>query len=168
MTRDDRPDPDADALDAYSRVVTSVAERLIPSVASLRVLGRGRSGSVDGAGSGVVISTDGFALTSAHVVGGTDRGSASFIDGRELPFDVVGRDELSDLAVVRLSAGDAPAAELGDAESLRVGQLVIAIGNPMGFDGSVTAGVVSALGRALPVSAGRGCGKGDQTQGGHK
>jgi S1-C subfamily serine protease len=155
MTNDDRPHPDDEALDAYSRVVTSVAARLIPSVASLRVRGRARGGSVDGAGSGVVISPDGFALTSAHVVGGTDRGSASFVDGLEVPFDVIGRDELSDLAVIRLPAGDAPAAELGDAEGLRVGQLVIAIGNPMGFDGSVTAGVVSALGRALPVSAGR-------------
>jgi S1-C subfamily serine protease len=103
----------------------------------------------------VVIAPDGFALTSAHVVGGTDRGSATFVDGREVPFDVIGRDELSDLAVVRLQGADLPAAELGDAERLRVGQLVVAIGNPMGFDGSVTAGVVSALGRALPVSAGR-------------
>jgi S1-C subfamily serine protease len=152
---DDRPDPEAESLDAYSRVVTSVAERLIPSVASLRVRGRVRGSSTDGAGSGVVISPDGFVLTSAHVVGGTDRGSASFVDGREVPFDVAGRDELSDLAIVRLSAGDVPPAELGDAEGLRVGQLVVAIGNPMGFDGSVTAGVVSALGRALPVSAGR-------------
>jgi S1-C subfamily serine protease len=149
MARDD------EALDAYSRVVTSVAERLIPSVASLRVRGRVRGSSVDGAGSAVVIAPDGFALTSAHVVGGTDRGSASFVDGREVPFDVIGRDELSDLAVVRLQGTDFPAAELGDAEILRVGQLVVAIGNPMGFDGSVTAGVVSALGRALPVSAGR-------------
>ena len=90
----DSPEPDEEALDAYSRVVTSVAERLIPSVASLRVRQRVRGGGVDGAGSGVVITPDGFALTSAHVVGGTDRGSASFVDGREIPFDVVGRDEL--------------------------------------------------------------------------
>ena len=145
-----------EALDAYSRVVTSVAERLIPSVASLRVRQRVRGGGVDGAGSGVVITPDGFALTSAHVVGGTDRGSASFVDGREIPFDVVGRDELSDLAVLRLqSRSDLEPAELGEAARLRVGQLVVAIGNPMGFAGSVTAGVVSALGRALPVQAGR-------------
>jgi S1-C subfamily serine protease len=149
---DGGPEPDEKALDAYSRVVTSVAERLIPSVASLRVRQRVRGGRVDGAGSGVVITPDGFALTSAHVV----RGSASFVDGREIPFDVVGRDELSDLAVLRLQGGgDVEPAELGEAAGLRVGQLVVAIGNPMGFGGSVTAGVVSALGRALPVQAGR-------------
>jgi len=144
-------DPGDEALDAYSRVVTSVAERLIPSVASLRVRGRGG----EGAGSGVVITPDGFALTSAHVVGGTDRGSASFVDGREVAFDVVGRDRLSDLAVLRLQGDGFVVAELGAAESLRVGQLVVAIGNPMGFAGTVTAGVVSALGRALPTGAGR-------------
>ena len=144
-----------EALDAYSRVVTSVAARLIPSVASLRVRGRVRGGQVDGAGSAVVMAPDGFALTSAHVVGGTDRGSASFVDGREVPFDVIGRDELSDMAVLRLHGGGFEAAPLGDASNLRVGQLVVAIGNPMGFGGTVTAGVVSALGRALPVSAGR-------------
>lgn len=144
-----------EALDAYSRVVTSVAARLIPSVASLRVRGRVRGAQVDGAGSAVVMAPDGFALTSAHVVGGTDRGSASFVDGREVPFDVIGRDELSDLAVLRLQGTGFEAAELGDASNLRVGQLVVAIGNPMGFGGTVTAGVVSALGRALPVSAGR-------------
>ena len=156
MTTESGTNPnEEEPLDAYSRVVTSVAERLIPSVVSLRVRGQTRSGAVDGAGSAVVIAPDGFALTSAHVVGGTDRGSATFVDGREVPFDVIGRDELSDLAVVRLQGADLPAAELGDAERLRVGQLVVAIGNPMGFDGSVTAGVVSALGRALPVSAGR-------------
>jgi S1-C subfamily serine protease len=90
------------------------------------------------------------------VVGGTDRGSASFVDGREVPFDVVGRDQLSDLAVLRLqNTGSLEPAELGEAAGLRVGQLVVAIGNPMGFAGSVTAGVVSALGRALPAQAGR-------------
>ena len=146
---------EAEALDAYSSVVVSVAERLIPSVASLRVRQRTRGGGTDGAGSGVVIAPDGFALTSAHVVGGTDRGSASFVDGQEVPFDVVGRDRLSDLAVLRLEGSGFIAAELGEAAALRVGQLVVAIGNPMGFAGSVTAGVVSALGRALPVRAGR-------------
>jgi S1-C subfamily serine protease len=148
-------DPGEEALDAYSRVVTSVAERLIPSVASLRVRARTRAGHIEGAGSAVVIAPDGFALTSAHVVQGTDRGSASFVDGREVPFDVIGRDALSDLAVLRLQGDGFHAAELGEAAGLRVGQLVVAIGNPMGFSGSVTAGVVSALGRALPVRAGR-------------
>ena len=145
---------EGDALDAYSRVVTSVAERLTPSVASLRVRQRADR-SVEGSGSGVVVAPDGFALTSAHVVDGTDRGSASFVDGREVAFDVAGRDRLSDLAALRLQGGEFTAAELGDAKDLRVGQLVVAIGNPMGFAGSVTAGVVSALGRALPVRAGR-------------
>ncbi len=147
--------PEDEALDAYSRVVTSVAERLIPSVASLGVSRRMRGGSADGAGSAVVIAPDGFALTSAHVVEGTDRGSASFVDGREVPFDVTGRDQLSDLAVLRMHGDAFAGAELGDAARLRVGQLVVAIGNPMGFSSSVTAGVVSALGRALPVRAGR-------------
>jgi S1-C subfamily serine protease len=151
----DGPDPGDEALDAYSAVVTSVAERLIPSVASLRVRQRVRGAGVDGAGSAVVIAPDGFALTSAHVVGGTNRGSASFVDGREVPFDVVGRDQLSDMAVLRLQGSGFASASLGEAAGLRVGQLVVAIGNPMGFAGSVTAGVVSALGRALPVRAGR-------------
>jgi S1-C subfamily serine protease len=102
----------------------------------------------------VVITPDGFALTSAHVVTGTDRGWASFVDGREFAFDVVGRDALSDLAALRLRADGLAAADLGDASGLRVGQLVVAIGNPLGFAGSVTAGVVSALGRALPVRSG--------------
>jgi S1-C subfamily serine protease len=151
----DRSEPQEEPLDAYSRVVTSVADRLIPSVASLHVRARTRRGVADGAGSAVVIAPDGFALTSAHVVEGTDRGSASFADGREVPFDVIGRDALSDLAVLRLQGESFHAGELGDAATLRVGQLVVAIGNPMGFAGTVTAGVVSALGRALPVREGR-------------
>jgi S1-C subfamily serine protease len=149
--------PGSDALDAYSRIVVGVAERLTPSVASLRVVQRsGRLGTVAGAGSGVVISADGSAITSAHVVAGTSRGSATFVDGREARFEVVGRDALSDLAVLRLDLRDLQPAQLGDADDLRVGQLVVAIGNPLGFDGSVTAGVVSALGRALPVGSDRG------------
>jgi serine protease Do len=142
-------------LDAYSRVVTEVARKLSPSIANLRVsrrMGRGRR--VDGGGSGVVITPDGFVLTSAHVVEGTDRGVASFVDGRELSVEVVGSDPLSDLAVLRTDSNGLAAAELGDAESLQVGQLVVAIGNPNGFAGSVTAGVVSALGRSLPTRSG--------------
>lgn len=150
-----KPDEEA-ALDAYSRVVTSVAERLMPSVASLRVTKRVPGGRrPEGAGSGFVISVDGFGLTSAHVIHGMDGGSATFADGSESPFDIVGTDPLSDLAVLRVDARDLVPAELGDARSLRVGQLVVAIGNPMGLGGSVTAGVVSALGRALPVRSGR-------------
>jgi S1-C subfamily serine protease len=148
---------DEEALDAYSRAVSGVAERLSASVASLRVRQRTRRGRVQaGAGSGVVLTHDGFLLTSAHVVGSSDGGSARFTDGRELRFTVVGRDPLSDLAVIRTEGGELVPAELGDAEALRVGQLVVAIGNPHGFEGSVTAGVVSALGRALPTAAGRG------------
>jgi serine protease Do len=145
-----------EALDAYSLAVTAVAERLSPSVANLRVSRRVRGGRIlDGGGSGVVITPDGFTLTSAHVVARTNsKGRASFVDGRELEFEVVGSDPLSDLAVLRVDARDLVPAELGDAERLRVGQLVVAIGNPHGFTGSVTAGVVSALGRSLPTRSG--------------
>ena len=146
-----------EALDAYSRTVVSVADELAPSVANLRVLRRTRGGRVPaGAGSGIVLTPDGFLLTSAHVVAGPGRqGRAAFVDGRELAFTVVGADPLSDLAVLRAEGSDLVPAGLGDAEELRVGQLVVAIGNPHGFAGSVTAGVVSALGRSLPARAGR-------------
>ena len=145
------PAGEAEALDAYSRTVTAVAERLIPSVASLRVMRRVPGGRrMAGAGSAVVITPDGFLLTSAHVVGEAEGGTAGFVDGRELEFRVMGTDPLSDLAVIRVGA-EVPPAELGDAAGLRVGQLVVAVGNPLGFAGSVTAGVVSALGRSLPT-----------------
>ena len=144
--------PDAEALDAYSRTVTSVAERLRGSVANLRVGRRTRRGRAEGGGSGVVITPDGYLLTSAHVVEGTDaRAQAAFPDGRSFGADVIGTDPLSDLAVLRAEAGNHETAELGDADALHVGQLVVAIGSPLGFHGSVTAGVVSALGRALPT-----------------
>jgi len=148
---------DSEALDAYSRTVSAVAETLAPSVANLRVSRRIRGGRVvDGGGSGVVITPDGFMLTSAHVVDGARRTiHASFVDGREESADVVGADPLSDLAVLRARADDLVSAPLGDADRLRVGQLVVAIGNPYGFTSSVTAGVVSALGRSLPTRAGR-------------
>jgi S1-C subfamily serine protease len=143
----------ASALDAYSRVVTTVAQRLGPSVANLRVWSRRRSST--GGGSGVVITPDGFLLTSAHVVAGTGtRVRASFVDGSDLQATVVGADPLSDLAVLRAESARLDPAELGDAATLRVGQLVVAIGNPHGYAGSVTAGVVSALGRSLPARAG--------------
>jgi S1-C subfamily serine protease len=147
---------DQEALDAYSRAVIDVAEKLTPSVGSLRVARRVRGGRLlDGGGSSVVITPDGFMLTSAHVVARTaGAGRASFVDGREFDFEVVGSDALSDLAVLRADSRDLVPATLGDAERLRVGQLVIAIGNPHGFGGSVTAGVVSALGRSLPTRSG--------------
>jgi S1-C subfamily serine protease len=145
---------EGEALDAYSSVVTQVAEVLIPSVASLRVRRRIRGARAEGAGSAVVITPDGFLLTSAHVVVGSTGGTASFVDGREAKFEVVGTDPLSDMAVIRVSADDLVPATLGDADRLRVGQLVVAVGNPLGFSGSVTAGVVSAVGRSLPTQHG--------------
>ena len=148
---EERPS-DGEALDAYSRVVTAVARDLAPSVANLRVTRRLRGGrTAMGGGSAVVITPDGFLVTSAHVVEGSGSGSASFVDGREMRFTVVGADPLSDIAVLRADAEDLAPAQLGDASDLRVGQLVVAIGNPHGYAGSVTAGVVSALGRSLPV-----------------
>jgi S1-C subfamily serine protease len=148
---------EAEALDAYSRVVVDVAERVAPSVANLRVMRRGRGGQVPaGAGSAVALTPDGFLVTSAHVVAGPGRtGRATFVDGRELSWRVVGTDRLTDLAVLRADGDGLIPATLGEAEHLRVGQLVVAIGNPNGFAGSVTAGVVSALGRSLPARAGR-------------
>jgi S1-C subfamily serine protease len=141
-----------EALDAYSRAVITVAERLAPSVANLRV----NHGRRLGGGSAVAITPDGFLVTSAHVVDGSARGGrASFVDGRELRFEVVGADPHADLAVLRAEADDLVPAELGDAERLRVGQLVVAIGNPHGLGGSVTAGVVSGLGRSLPARSRR-------------
>jgi len=144
--------PDAEALDAYSRTVTSVAELLRGSVANLRVGRRTRRGRAEGGGSAVVITPDGYMLTSAHVVEETDgRGYSEFPDGRSFGIEVVGTDPLSDLAVLRAEVGNLEPAELGDADALQVGQLVVAIGSPLGLHGSVTAGVVSALGRALPT-----------------
>jgi S1-C subfamily serine protease len=141
-----------EALDAYSQAVTAVAERVAPSVGNLQVMRLVRGGRrVGGSGSGVVVTPDGFMLTSAHVVDGCDGARASFADGREVEVEIVGSDPLSDLAVLRTHDADLIPAELGDAERLRVGQLVIAIGNPYRFEGSVTAGVVSHLGRSLPV-----------------
>jgi S1-C subfamily serine protease len=141
------PGDEAAALDAYSRVVVSASERLLPSVAHLR--------SGRGSGSGVVITADGFLVTSAHVVERARRVRVSFVDGSEYRAEVAGADPLSDLAVLRAEADALVPAELGDAGRLRVGQLVVAVGNPNGFAGSVTAGVVSALGRSLPTRTGR-------------
>ncbi len=138
-----------DALDAYSRVVTTVAEALLPRVAAIRVSPRGRSG--EAAGSAVVLTAEGHLLTNAHVVGSADTGEATFADGSSARLEIVGRDPLADLAVVR---ADRPVVEppvYRDVDDLRIGSLVVAVGNPLGMAGSVTAGVVSGLGRALPV-----------------
>src|SRR3954469_15240509 len=145
-------------LDAYSRGVTEVARTLAPSVANLRVSRRSRRGSWLGGGSAFVLAPDGYLVTSAHVVESGAGGRASFVDGRDERFSVVGADSLSDLAVLRVEGRDLAAATLGDADELQVGQLVVAIGNPHGYAGSVTAGVVSALGRSLPTRAARRAG----------
>jgi S1-C subfamily serine protease len=142
---------DESGLDAYSRIVTAVAAELTARVASLEV--RGRRGV--GAGSGVVFTADGFLLTSAHVVAFAEHVEAAFTDGTETALDVVGADPLSDLAVLRARTSLPSPVVLGDADALRVGQLVVAVGNPLGLSGSVTAGVVSALGRSLPARSGR-------------
>jgi S1-C subfamily serine protease len=147
--------PELAPLDAYSQVVVSVAEQLTPRVAALQVSRRRRDGRVEaGAGSAVVFTNDGFLLTNAHVVGKAEAGQVAFADGTVVPFRVVGTDPLSDLAVVRADGATPPPATLGEATHLRVGQLVVAVGNPLGLAGTITAGVVSALGRSLPTRAG--------------
>jgi serine protease Do len=136
----------AEEMDAYSRTVSAVAKMLTPHVASVTM----RRGS----GSAVVFTEQGHLLTNAHVVGSATHGEATYSDGEESQFRVIGADPLSDLAVLR--AADAPSpATLGDADELVVGQLVVAVGSPLGLSGSVTAGVVSALGRSLPVRQGQ-------------
>ncbi len=149
------PALEREALDAYSTTVTAVAERVLPSVASLRVR-RGTGYGDGGAGSGVVITPDGYLVTSAHVVAQAGHAAASFLDGTEYELDVIGADPLSDLAIARARAAVLQPIQVGDADGLRVGQLVVAIGNPMGFSGSVTSGVVSGLGRSLATADGNG------------
>jgi len=140
-------------MDSYSEVVTGVAKALTPCVIHVELKGHDRRRS--GSGSGFIIASDGFAVTSAHVVRGQEGGNAGLADGSEYDFEVVGSDPLSDLAVLRLQASGLSPVELGDANDLVVGQLVVAVGSPLGFAGTVTAGVVSALGRALPTSDGQ-------------
>ncbi|MDQ1059345.1 serine protease Do [Arthrobacter globiformis] len=150
------PVDDGAALDSYSETVIRVARTVTPHVAAIEMTGNRRNGRFRvGAGSAVLFTEDGYLLTNAHVVAGTQKGHAVFADGSGTALEVVGADPLSDLAVVRGRAPHVAPAEFGDAESLRVGQLVIAVGNPLGLSGSVTAGVVSGLGRAIPVWAGR-------------
>jgi S1-C subfamily serine protease len=151
---DDNASRESRAMDDYSRVVSGVAAHLTPRVAALRVERRSRAGRVQGAGSGVVFTEDGFVLTNAHVVDRFTQGTAAFADGTAAPFRVIGADSLSDLAVVRVDGPTPPPATLGEASTLRVGQLVVAVGNPLGLAGTVTAGVVSALGRSLPTRSG--------------
>ena len=153
---------EAEALDAYSQTVVAVVERLGPAVVSLGVarpapqqLRRRGLEELRGAGSGVIITPDGYILTNSHVVHSAGKIEARLQDGTTLPAEVVGDDPYSDLAVIRVREGLLPAAELGDSSRLRVGQLVVAVGNPLGFQATVTAGVISALGRTLRAESGR-------------
>jgi S1-C subfamily serine protease len=143
-----------EALDAYSSIVTRVAEALTPRVAALRFRSTRGRWAGESAGSAVVLTEQGHLITNAHVVGDAARGEVSFGDGRAARVDVVGRDPLSDLAVVRADDEVPSPAQLGDADRLKVGSLVVAVGNPLGLAGSVTAGVVSALGRSMPARTG--------------
>jgi S1-C subfamily serine protease len=151
------PAPDDLALDAYSEAVINVAKRLLPSVVSIRVeIEAGREGRRGGGGSAIALTTDGFLLTSAHVVEGARSSTVEIATGEEVRAEVIGSDRHSDLAVVRCEAADLSPAILGDAARLRVGQLVVAVGSPLGYSGSLSAGVISALGRSLPTGRGAG------------
>ncbi len=150
-------DSDEELLDAYSRAVIGVVEKVGPSVVSIAVKkhSRSRRERGEGAGSGVIIAPDGFVLTNNHVVEGASEIEVSLIDGSVFPAQRVGSDSATDLAVVRVGGGGLPTVQLGDSDALRVGQLVIAIGNPLGFQNTVSSGVISALGRALRGESGR-------------
>ena len=142
-----------DALDAYSQVVSGVAERLLPRVAAIRVRRHGRPG--EASGSAVSLTGEGHLITNAHVVGDAETGEATFADGSVARLEIVGRDPLADLAVVRADRQIAEPPVYRDVDELKIGSLVVAVGNPLGMAGSVTAGVVSGLGRSLPIHSRR-------------
>jgi S1-C subfamily serine protease len=148
---------DTELLDAYSRAVVSVVETVGPAVVSIHVTSRRPKDPVvrEGAGSGFIIAPDGYVVTNNHVIEGADDLRISLIDGRELAARVVGTDPATDLAVVRVQDANLPIVSIGDSESLRVGQLAIAIGNPLGFQSTVSTGVISALGRNLRSQSGK-------------
>jgi S1-C subfamily serine protease len=151
------PDSDEELLDAYSRAVVGVVEKVGPAVVSISIKTRrgGQNASGEGAGSGVIVTPDGFVLTNNHVVEQASELKVSLTDGSTLPAHIVGTDPATDLAVIRVDAPHLPMAQLGDSSNLRVGQLAIAIGNPLGFQSTVSTGVISALGRALRGQSGR-------------
>ncbi len=152
-----RADDDRYLLDAYSRAVVGVVQQVGPAVVGIRITMKGaaRHTGAEGAGSGVIVAPDGFILTNNHVVEAAQQLTVSLTEGNEFSATVVGTDPATDLAVIRVGATGIPSARLGDSDTLRVGQLVIAIGNPLGFQNTVSTGVISALGRSLRGQSGR-------------